>query len=375
MVSSVGPSSSSPILASDCRSPPDLIIRRSLLLTSARFLVRLHYSSLIHTSCVQPSSGEGKRSGRPSRCPTAAASTRRKIIQRRRIHREGIVCPDPIRGRNLHPPPSPPPLPPLPTHTLHTQSSHLVMTQTVDKVLLEWLEATPQVPRRERQTLLLKELMSLHALQDICLNAGESGKEAEQRSWRDNHSLAEAKVSAALRRTFLDIVDTGAARGIAESLSVSTDVDMLYGALDTHCIMLLHVTGDGPRRPVQKLCGVEDIINELSEFQESVLLLRVDLTSSTQNSPATSSPPTQVGGVSQVKSWVEQCTAELEIGTQVTYYTDVECSHAFFDVRSVFLFSADGAKVERISRELLPRGGHDLNDVLRGVRFGGFCVM
>lgn len=249
------------------------------------------------------------------------------------------------------------------------------MAQTVDQVLLEWLEAAPRVPHRDRQTLLLKELMSLHALQATRLNAGESDEEeAEQRSWKDNHTRAAAKVSAALRRAFLDTVDTDVARRLAESLSVSTDVELLYGALDTHCIMLLHVAGNCPRRPARKLRGVEDIINELSEFQESVLLLRVDLTSSAQSSPATASPPILVGGVSQVKSWVEQCTAELEIGTQVTYYADAECSHAFFDVRSVFVFSADGAKVERIVRELLPRGGHDLNDVLRGVRFGGFCV-
>ncbi|AIN99934.1 hypothetical protein LPMP_283020 [Leishmania panamensis] len=249
------------------------------------------------------------------------------------------------------------------------------MAQTIDQVLFEWLEAAPRVPRRDRQTLLLKELMSLHALQPIFLNAREADKEeTEPRSWQDNHTQAVAKVSAALRRTFLDTVDTVVARQLAESLSVSTDIDLLYGALDAHCIMLLHVAGDGPRRPAQQLRGVEDIINELSEFQESVLLLRVEHPSSKQISPAAASPPTPVKGVSQVKSWVEQCTAELKIGTQVTYYADVECTHAFFDVRSVFLFSADGAKVERISRELLPRGGHHLNDVLHSVRFGGFCV-
>ncbi|KAG5475216.1 hypothetical protein CUR178_04669 [Leishmania enriettii] len=249
------------------------------------------------------------------------------------------------------------------------------MAQAFDQVLLECLEAAPRVPRRDRQTLLLKELMSLHALQAIRLNVGASDKEEiEQCSWQDNHTRAAARVSAALRCALLETVDVADARRLAESLSVSTDSNLMYGALDTECIMTLHVAGDGPRRPAQQLRGVEAIIDEFSEFQESVLLLRVDLASPTEGSHAAASPPIAVRGVSQVKSWAEKCTVELEIGTQVTYYSDVECSRAFFDVRSAFVFSADGTKVERISRELLPRGGHDLRDVLRRIRFGDFCA-
>ncbi|KAG5500627.1 hypothetical protein JKF63_03723 [Porcisia hertigi] len=250
------------------------------------------------------------------------------------------------------------------------------MTQAFDQVLLEWLEASPRVPRRDRQVLLLRELMFLHAQRGFRFDAGapdEEEKEAQQCSWQDSNTAAAARVSAALRRTFLDTVDTGDARRLAETLSVSTDIDFLYRALEVDCIMSLHVAGDGPRRPSQQLRGVEDIINELSEFQESVLLLRVDL-SCPQNSNVAASQPILVGGMSAVKSRVERCTPELEIGTQVTYYADAQCSHALFDVRSVFLFSPDGARVERILRELSPRGGHDLNDVLRGVRFGSFCV-
>ncbi|KAG5474539.1 hypothetical protein LSCM1_03326 [Leishmania martiniquensis] len=249
------------------------------------------------------------------------------------------------------------------------------MPQTFGQVLLECLEAAPRVPRRDRQKLLLKELMFLNTLQAIRVSDGAPEEGAEQLSWQDNHTQAAAKVGAALRCALLQTVDIADARRIAESLSVSTDADLLYRALDTECIMSLHVSGDSPRRPAQQLRGVEVIVDELSEFQESVLLLRVGLPWSTGGTGAAASSPTPLGCVAQVKSWVENCMTELEVGTQVTYYADADCSHAFFDVRSAFIFSPDGTKVEHISRELLPRGGHDVHDVLRRVRFGSFSAL
>ncbi|KAK7195047.1 hypothetical protein NESM_000427500 [Novymonas esmeraldas] len=243
------------------------------------------------------------------------------------------------------------------------------MAQMVDQVMLEWLRsAGARVPRRERQVLLVEELMALHTMQSLCVDAEAA---AVQCDWEASCARSVADASAVLRCSLLDTVDTAEARRIAELLAVSTDMEVLFSVLDPRCVMSLHVSGGGPRRPVQQLCGAGAIIDELSEFQESVLLLRVDPSSSRRGIAPSS---IVVGGVSPVKTWVQQCDVELEVGTQETYYADTACTHALFDVRSTILFAADGATVERVTRELQPRGGHDLNDVLRGVHFGHYTA-
>ncbi|KPA85082.1 hypothetical protein ABB37_01491 [Leptomonas pyrrhocoris] len=259
------------------------------------------------------------------------------------------------------------------------------MSETIDQILLNWLEQTPGVPRRERQALLLKELMAVHTLRNLAAHEDTVMDQMGPSSNDDTSKLDQAAVSAlaerekklcgALRNTLVEIVDVAEARRTAECLTVSTDLNVLYGALDAHCVMSLRVMGDGSRQPAQLLRGVDDIINELSEFQETVLLLRVDLSTSpvrSHNSNHAVAQSITVRGVSPVQSWLVQCDVELEVGTQVTYYADADCTKALFDLRSSLLFSADGAKVERISRELLPRGGHHLGDLLRCLHFGCF---
>jgi hypothetical protein len=261
------------------------------------------------------------------------------------------------------------------------------MTETFDQMLLDWLEKTPGMPRRERQALLLQELVAMHTLRNLVDRQGSDAahlsEELSKRGKEQLNSLAERenKLYAAFHNTLLEVVDVAEARRVAECLTVSTDLDVLYGALDLHCVMTLRVTSDGSRQSTTQFRGVDDIINELSEFQESVLLLRVDSTTSPVRSRDASgigsnnnslSHTIAVRGVSPVLSWVVQCEVELEVGTQVTYYADADCTQALFDLRSSFLFSADGAKVERISRELLPRGHHHLDDLLHSLHFGCF---
>lgn len=247
------------------------------------------------------------------------------------------------------------------------------MTQTVDQVLLEWLDATPRVPRRERQALLLKELLALHAMHGIDPEPLRAEDVVQPAGTRDlEHAACTARVTAALRHTVLDVLDTTTACRVCEAIALSTSPDVLCGAIDAQCVMTLHVAGDGPRRPAQRVDGVDAIVDELCEFHESVLLLRVDPSSSARGARESALPPMAVGGVSAVKCWVQQCAPELEVGTQVTYYADAECTQALFDVRSCNRFAADGARIERITREVLPRGGHDLSDVLSCVHVGHF---
>ncbi|KAL7709458.1 hypothetical protein N2W54_005811 [Lotmaria passim] len=253
------------------------------------------------------------------------------------------------------------------------------MAKTVDQMLLHWLEETPGIPRRERQALLLKELMAVHSLRGLAFHQG-----ASEENQKEIDALAERETNlcAALRNTLLEAVDVAEARRVAECICDFTDLDFLYRALDAHCIMSLRVMGDGARQPPLQLRGVDDIISELSEFQESVLLLRVDsatlparLHDSNSSNNIVNQPmprPIAVRSVSSVQSWVVQCEVELEVGTQMTYYANADRTTPLFDLRSSFVFSADGAKVERISRELLPRGGHHADDLLRVLHFGYF---
>lgn len=249
----------------------------------------------------------------------------------------------------------------------------------MDELLLEWLESTPGIPRRERQALLLKELMAVHAMRGLAPDptSNESSSAAVPGREEGMHSDArlaerEAKLCSALRNTLLEVVDVAEARRVSEALSVSTDLDLLYSALDSRCVMTLRVSGDGVHRPPVLLRGLDDIINELSEFQESVLLLRVDSSTSpvrSHNSHA-AVPSIAVRAVSAVQSWTVRCEVDVETGTQVSYYADADRTKALFDLRSAFIFSADGTKVEGITRELLPRGGHSVDDLLRVLHFG-----
>ncbi|KPI86558.1 hypothetical protein ABL78_4381 [Leptomonas seymouri] len=259
------------------------------------------------------------------------------------------------------------------------------MSEAIDEILLKWLAETPGVPRRERQALLLKEILAVNTQRSLALHRDAElarisptedvdrveGEEADI----DALAERETKLCAALHSTLLEVVDVAEARRVAEYLCVSTDLNFLYGALDVCCVMSLRVMGDGSRQLAQQIRGVDDIINELSEFQESVLLLRVDSSTSpvrVNSSNHTVSHTIAVRGVSPVQSWVLRCEVEMEVGTQVTYYADAECTKALFDLRSSFLFSADGSKVEGISRDFLPRGGHRVDELLRDIHFGSF---
>lgn len=239
-------------------------------------------------------------------------------------------------------------------------------TETFDSLLVQWLSDAPRLPRRERQKVLLKEFITLHTLGRAELL---EGKAADVQATQER----EVNVLTVLRRSLAEAVDAASILRVSELLTSSTDLDVLYNSLDPECILLLYVDDDQPSRRPYIIRGVDDVVNELCEFQESVLRYRCDLASSSSSTRSSGSAnPVAVRGVSTTTSWVKGFDVEVEVATRIVYYVDRSCTTPLAELWTTFLFAPDALTVERVERHLCPSGLYTTSDVLCAVYFTGF---
>lgn len=255
----------------------------------------------------------------------------------------------------------------------------------LDSLVSQWLSEDNTLSRRQKQQLLAKEKEALYfcsrVLQPNCLRTG-SGRTVAERMAALDRALDAAATAP----------DTAALCEAAERLSVSTDMDALYGIVEPRCILDLSFNG---RTEHGAYTDADHVIDELCEQQESILGCRGDLAVRRSSNASLSAlrrrsgsgggsgsgGSTLVRAVSEVKSWVCQLPGggagggppappSPQVGTQITYYADTGKAVPVFSLHTVCTFTADGRKVEHISRTLLSHDAYNAEAIQREIHFG-----
>lgn len=234
-----------------------------------------------------------------------------------------------------------------------------------DALVAEWvLEAGP-VPRRQKQRLLREEMRVLDA------QGSGSGGDADE---EEELAARRATLQAALSKAALG-PDAAVLRRAAAQLTVATDLDALYAALDPGCTLALSFSG---RTEHAAAGGVDDVVEELCEQQESILACRGDLATGCVSGAMGPCPPTGIviHGMSAVRTWCCEPSADAapspRVGTRITYYGDAGRTAPLFSLHTAYTFTADGATVEHIARTLLPHDDYSVGAQLREIHFGSF---
>ncbi|CCW60169.1 unnamed protein product [Phytomonas sp. EM1] len=201
-----------------------------------------------------------------------------------------------------------------------------------DQLLLQWISEVETLPHHSVRRILQEELSVLDTEEE------EKPDELKTRKGALQHALDALSLKP----------DPQNLRHAAISLTTTIDLSTLYSLLDTKCTLILMFE---TQRDV--FHGIEDVIEELCEQQESILGLRAD--SSTRSDAATI-----VEGISPVQAWVRQPQPGMgvrgsrwQVGTLVTYFQDRERTSPLFSLQTLVSFTPDGRHVDDIDRVLL----------------------
>ncbi|CCW68556.1 unnamed protein product [Phytomonas sp. Hart1] len=200
-----------------------------------------------------------------------------------------------------------------------------------DKLLIQWISEVETLSHKSVHRVLQEELSVLDS-------AEENFEELQFRK----DPLKKALDALQSRPDPPDL------RQGAISLTTTIDLGILYSLLDTNCTL---ITIFGTQRAI--FHGIEDVIEELCNQQESILGLQVDTSTCNEAS-------TLVQGISPVQAWVHQPKPGMgvrgcrwQVGTLVTYFQDRDRTYPLFSFQTLVSFTPDGRHADDIERILL----------------------